>query len=213
MTQPGRAQPLSTLYTRAQRLLGFTTPGSIQMWSPVTVQPVQVVADVSDAAVPHQNPLFAMTAALAPQATLNHVIALHATRRLCRVWTVFVELGSSVRMMTLTEDIRTGGQVTLACASLGPVGVPLAATVGGNTARALTGTTIGPAAPFTVLNTFAPELVQWNTAGAKFTGMLLAPGSFLTFQNTQTNNNTTLSMIWEEIPAQDESSQLGFPAA
>ncbi len=199
---------LETLYTQALRLLGVVSPGNVALDTPNIITNVQVLADVSDVTIPHQNPLFGYSSSDTPAAGENQLYVIGATSRPLRIWTIFVGAGTGVRIVVLDEDLRANTIVAQQVSSLGPVGTAAAATAAGNTAIVGRGTTTGVVAPFTTLASFEPELVQWNAN--KF---LIAPGQFFTLYNTIVAEAANVKVIFEEIPDQNEVTGLGFPTA
>ncbi len=95
MSQP---QPLETIYTRALRLLGLR-PASRPLSTFLTVQSVQIVADVSDVSIPHSNPVFAFTIAqVAPGLADSAMVAIQAGARMIRLRQFFFHTVTAPRM-------------------------------------------------------------------------------------------------------------------
>ncbi len=210
MTQPGFSR-IETLYTRALRLLGIVSPGNVLLDAPNQVQNVQMVADVSDVTIPHSNPLFGASATVAGVALELQIMSLEATSRPLRIWTLFIGAGTTVELYTTTDNIITSAEVAFNAFPLGPVGQAAASTARTQTAITRIGGVLNSALPAGIndLGTFIPELVQWNTGNRR--GMLIAPGSIFTILNHTIAETLTAGFIWEEVPGQEEISQVGFP--
>ncbi len=203
MTQP--FVPLETLYTRALRLLGVLSPGSRQTQLSLAVVPVSVISDVSDASIPHSNPVFGITAGSAAVAAVFSGASITPTRRLVRLRLVqtgstaasirlFVGANGSYSFDNVLLDTRTGS-------SIGPAADP-------GTALIQRGTGL------TTPNTNFPG--SWTPTELQFDlrpPLLIAPGFTLFMVSGTANDATTCQMVWEEIPEQIASADLGFPAA
>lgn len=206
MTQP-QFTPLSTVYTRALRLLGLV-PAQRQLQTPLTVQPVQIISDVSDASIPHSNPIFGFNVVLAaPGAADSAMISLQARSRIVRLRQVFFQTASAPRMFVANADLMTTVDTTLDNttdgSSLGPTGTATGAMAA---SRSIVrgGQTVGAANP---ANAYRPETVQFDLRPP----LLLNRNQFIYFIGATLNSALTVSGLYEEIPNQDEVADLGFP--
>ncbi len=197
MTQPG-FQPLSTVYTRALRLLGLV-PAQRQLQTPLTVQPVQIVADVGDVSVPHSNPVFGWTVTVNAVAAEFGTIIMIATSRLLRVRILNQLTGTSPRYELVTRADSAIGTVQQAAfnpSSLGPnVATATAIVEGGVNVAALASTTFSPG--IAIFDLRPPILIQ--------------KGHALMIGNIAANNAMAIAVIYEEIPNQDDVADTGFP--
>ncbi len=207
MTQPGGPIQLNTLFTRALRALGALTPGSIQLFSPRIVQPVQVIADVSDLSIPHSNPVFGFSLGAPAVVAEFSAVAITATSRLIRFRqllvfnavtqnSLFMEVLRVNPIDTITATLPAGS----ADRSMGPVGTDLNTSI----------ITRGSSAIFDLTaNSFSPEFTQFDMRPP----LLLAPGSTLVIEDGTANQAIAVAALYEEIPQQDETADLGFPAS
>ena len=197
MTQPSFAQ-LSTIYTRALRLLGLV-PAQRQLQTPLTVSSVQIVADASDFSIPHSNPIFGMN--VTTTAVLNEfsVIRLTATTRVVRIRRLNVIAGTSNRLQVVAgvhviDTVQVGPLVGL---SLGPqVNVGTADFEGG----VVTATDLSA-------NAYRPNAESFDLRPP----LLVAKGSSFVMEDRSSNVQGSLSIIWEEIPDQSDVTDVGFP--
>ncbi len=195
MTQPG-FQPLSTVYTRALRLLGLV-PAQRQLQTPLTVQPVQVIADVSDVSIPHSNPVFGASIGIAQVALEHSALELTATSRLLKVRIITMAGYTDPRIFVQTTAYLTTVVSSNFQVSLGPgADVSTAQLDRGTSTTAPTG------------GEFAPQQAQFDLRPP----LLIAKGSRIVFADRTVNTAPTLAgVIWEEIPDQDDIANLGFP--
>ncbi len=210
MTQPP-LENLDTIYTRALRLLGLRPPNR-QLRTPLTVQSVQVVADASDFSIPHSNPVFGLVFSQPAVALRNSCLALQATSRLLRVRQLFISTGTGVRWAVMQNDPIDTNVATRQGADIGPLG-PFGAesaliTLQGATAIATTGHNAARNLPTASAQI---EQTQFDVRPP----LLLARGSFMTFEDATVNTLVTVMLAWEEIPNQDEVGvgNIGFPEA
>lgn len=192
--------PLENLYTRALQILGVATPGSTPTELNLRVQPVSIISDVSDASVPHSNPVFGFSFSITPVAAEFSAIELTATSRLLRVRQIRALGATNPRLQVV------------------PVGFidNLAAPVGG------TGVSIGPIstdAGTAIFNrgtsTVSPNTGAFIILNTQFDvrpPLLIAPGQSLIIADSSANVAATFGVIWEEIPAQIQIASVGFPA-
>jgi len=192
--------PLQTLYTRALGLLGVQGAGSRQTALALSVQPVSILSDVSDASIPHSNPVFGVVASQPAVAANNSQITVFTARRMLKLRQINVIAGTQVVLGVTAVDPLTTVVATVAQAAVGRVG-PAAAEP---TAITRAGRSLAAALP---ANSWLPVqgLVDMRPP------ILIAPGQFLTFEDQVQNTTVTLSCLWEEIPEQTDSADLGFP--
>ncbi len=197
MTQP----VLETNYTRALRLLGLR-PASRALSSPLTVQSVQVIADVGDVSIPHSNPVFGWNQSqVAPGVGNMAMITMQATSRLLRVRQIFAFTSASMRIYVVDADPMTTVIATLAAAAGSSLG-PVEAT---RTAIVRSGHSVGFGGPNFA---YLPAALQFDLRPP----LLIAPGRFFVLQEATANQTLTASAIYEEIPEQDAVSNVGFPS-
>jgi len=198
MTQPG-FQSLSTVYTRALRLLGMV-PAQRQLQSNLTIQPVQIVADVSDFSVPHQNPLFGINAVGSAVAAEFGAVSLEAVSRTLRVRFLNVLVMTSPRMRVFAR-----GDAILDAVTLGPIpGITLGPSVQTGTAQVRAGNNTAVNIATTAVR---PTASQFDLRPP----ILIAKGSTLAIEDAASNTAVNVSIIWEEIPDQDATTDVGFP--
>lgn len=203
MTQPGFA-PIQRLYSRALNILGVATPGTRQLVAPLAIQQVNVVSDLSDAAEPHSVPIFGMVTAQGAVIARRGAVAISATSRLVRVRQIFITAGADVRMAVLDDAAPIDTIVTtIAAAAIGGLG-PFGTGRSTPTAIVTAGTNDPANLP---LSSFLPELAQFDVRPP----LLLTPGTALVFEDQTANDPITLGAMWEEIPGQIETADIGFP--
>ncbi len=204
MTQRGQPlagfQPLSTVYTRALRLLGLV-PAQRQLQTPLTVQPVQVVADVSDVSVPHSNPVFGGSSGVGAVAAEFAAFQIFAQSRLLRIRQISVT-GATLPVLFVTESNGFIDNPIADAAGVFRIGI--GPRVDAGTALILRGT-----------STVTPPVGGFDIEQAQFDVRppLLIDKGFSLVIASQTSNTAfaTAGFIWEEIPNQDDVANLGFP--
>ncbi len=197
MTQPGFTS-LSTIYTRALRLLGFV-PAQRQLQAPLAVQPVQIVADVSDVVVPHSNPVFGISRAQAAVAAERGVTILETTSRLVRIRQIEI---TATTPRVFVVSAATGFTITTPGADVFGVSVGPQVNVGTAIVHRGTTTTVSAAgawSPGTNRDLRPP--------------LLVAPGQLLVLIDSTVNIANQFDLLWEEIPTQDQVVDIGFPLA
>jgi len=192
--------PLQQLYSRALGILGVQSPGGRQTSLALAVQPVSIVSDVSDASIPHSNPIFSMVAAQGAVAVNNSQITIQATSRLLRIRQINISAGTDVRLGVVLADPLTTVVATVTAAAMGKLG-PF---VGTTTAIVRAGRSLAPALPG---SSFLPAQAQFDFRPP----LLIAPGHFVTFEDQTQNSAITVGAIWEEIPGQTDAADIGFP--
>ncbi len=193
--------PLQALYTRALRILGLVSPGGAQTQISLGVTPVTILSDVSDASVPHQNPLFGVRMSVAAVALEFSVVALQARSRLVRLRSVQVITGTNLRFQVVTEASGPVDSVTI-----GPTGgFPLGPATDGGFAFVTGGNNTAVKAN---ANSFRPAASEFNF---RQLGSLIAPGNTLIVEHASANTAMEISVIYEEIPQQTDVANLGFP--
>lgn len=191
-------ETLETLYTRALRLLGVSTPGGKQLTSPLSVQPVQIVADVADVSIPHSNPIFGLAMGVAAFAAEFGIAEIRAIDRLVRIRQIFISAGTNVRTFVVA------GNYNITRVTDTRFGTPLGPRTDAGTAVVRRGTsTVDPTAFLGV----EFEQVQFDVRPP----FLIAPGFSLCFGDVVANSGTGISVLWEEIPGQGEVAAIGFP--
>ena len=194
--------PLEQLYTRALTLLGVVTPGARQTSLSLAVSPVSIISDVSDASVPHQNPLYGVSITTTAVAAEFGIVQLTAVTRLIRLRQLnIVALGTSPRIELLPVAAAAMATVQVAATpgfSMSPSVIPgLASARGGVNAGAILDA-----------NAYRPSLGTIDFRPA----LLIAPGQTLCYEDSSTNTQISISFIYEEIPLQTDIANLGFPA-
>lgn len=197
MTQP--LPTLSTNFTRALRLLGLR-PASRVLSTPLTVQPVQLIADVSDVSIPHSNPVFGSSQNVIGVAAEFSTIEIQARNRLLRIRQIFLDVGfTTPRIYVIASPSIDNIQANLEI----PSGIgPRADAFTAGSVRGTRTVAIGAAAflvPTAVIFNLRPPL-------------LVAPGFSFCITDTDPNTSPGLSgVLWEEIPEQEAVTNIGFP--
>lgn len=193
MTEP----LLETNYTRALRLLGLR-PASRQLSTPLTVQSVQIVTDVSDVSIPHSNPIFGVGFGIVGVAAEHSTLELAATSRLIRLRQVFLPSMTTPKIFIAAATTITRLIGTATGVSLGPV--------------VAVGTAIASRGNSTAIPTagaYGPDAVQFDVRPP----LLIAPGFRAIFKDQTLNTTVGVNLIYEEIPPQEAVADLGFPSA
>lgn len=194
--------PLEQLYTRALTLLGVVTPGARQTSLSLAVSPVSIISDVSDASVPHQNPLYGVSITTTAVAAEFSIVQLISITRLIRLRQInIVALGTSPRIELLAVGDAPMATIQVAATagfSMSPSVIPgFANSRGGVNAGAILDA-----------NAYRPSLGTIDFRPA----LLIAPGQALCYEDSSTNTQISISFIYEEIPLQTDITNLGFPA-
>lgn len=204
MTQP---QPgfttLNQVYTRALSILGVVSPGGRATALSLGVTPVSLISDVSDASVPHQNPIYGISVTTTAVVGEFSIVQLSALARMLRVRRITViALGTSPRLELLGTAAAVLATVQVAATpgfSLGPSVIPGNASARGG---------VNAGAAILDNNAFRPDLSSFDFRPP----FLIAPGQTLCYEDQSTNTQISLSILWEEIPLQTDVEDLGFPA-
>ena len=152
--------------------------------------------------MPHSNPVFGGVFSQVAVAARNSQIALSCGPRTMRIRQIRVSVGTDVRVGTvtgvpITTVVSTHTSILIPYATLGPDGALLGfaiADAGHSAAR--------------VFNfALQPEQVQFDLRPP----LLIVPGSSLFFEDATQNTTLTVGVIWDEIPREGETTELGFP--
>ncbi len=193
MTQP----ILETNFTRALRLLGLR-PASRRLSTPLSVQSVQIIADVGDVSIPHSNPIFGGSIGVTAVIAEHAGIEILATSRLLRIriisQTGFTDPRIFVQQALYIDNAQAAAEVRH---SLGPgVDAPTAIIVRGTSTQAPVG------------GEYTPQVAQFDLRPP----LLIAPSFRLVIADRTVNTAPTpMGFIWEEIPEQEAQVGVGFP--
>ena len=195
--------PLEQLYTRALTILGVVTPGARQTSLSLAVSPVSIISDVSDASVPHQNPLFGVSITTTAVAAEFSIVQLIAINRMIRLRQLnIVALGTSPRIELLSVAAAAMATIQVAATpgfSMSPSVIPGLGNARGG---------VNAGAPLLDANAYRPSLGTIDFRPA----LLIAAGEALCYEDQSSNTQISISLIYEEIPLQTDIANLGFPA-
>ncbi len=158
------------------------------------------VADYSDVAPAHSNPIFGVrTQQAAAGATLHSGVVLIATIRPLRIRQLFVNAGTDVRLRVYQlDDNPMTVVVNIVPETMGPIGT--------DTPTAIFNRGTAPA-PGGAQTGFLPEQAQWNLRP----GLLIAPGQLFSAFDLTDNTLVGVALMWEEIPRFGEVTNAGYP--